>query len=83
MKKWQKIIGFVLFIIIGLIGAFWHWVTFLDLQSWKLVHKAQEFQQEMYIAMSGYATLMWISYLTALVLFVCLWRKGGNHETDL
>ena len=78
MKKWQKILGIVIFLIIGLLGVFWQWVTFADTKGWRVTFAAHDCKGALYLSFSGYAVLMWVSYFLALFLFICLWWKGGK-----
>lgn len=78
MKKWQKITGIVLFTIIGLLGALWQMGTYYEIRAWTVTFAAHDCKDALYLCLGSYAFLMWLCYLSALILFICLWRKGGK-----
>ena len=72
MKKWQKILGCVIF---GL-GAV------IELLLWAFAITDWE-NTPWYSCISSLSCAMWINYFAALGLFVYLWRKGDREKKSL
>ena len=78
MKKWHKILGIVLLSILFIVGIFWQWINFYAVNELRVTFAAHDCKDILYIMMSGDAILFWITYISALFFFICLWRKGGE-----
>lgn len=68
MKQWQKIIGVIAFGVIGI----------CELLLWAFAITDWE-NTPWYNCISNLSTALWLNYFIALVLFICLWRKGGKR----
>ena len=78
MKKWHKILGIVLLSILFIVGIFWQWISFYSISDLRVTFAAHDAKDILYFIMSGDAILFWITYISALFLFICLCRKGGK-----
>ena len=78
MKKWHKILGIVLLSILFIVGIFWQWIIFYESRALRVTFAAHDAKDILYFMMSGDVILFWITYIAALFLFICLWRKGGK-----
>lgn len=67
MKKWQKLLGCVVFG--GLIGGE------ILLYSWAIVDWEPT---PFYECIMWLSNAMWLNLILALSLFICLWKKGGK-----
>ena len=78
MKKWHKILGIILLSILFIVGIFWQWISFYSVSDFRITFAAHDAKDILYFIISGDAILFWITYISALFLFICLCRKGGK-----
>lgn len=78
MKKRQKIIGVVGFGVIGICELLLCANTYLDLKYIALdLYWPDEIR--LYQRTNPLSIALLLNYIIALVLFICLWRKGGKR----
>lgn len=79
MKKWQKIVGILAFVGIG-IWELLLWVnTYVDLKYIIEPYDIPVIIDRMYMRADALSVALWLNYFIALAMFVCLWRKGSKR----
>ena len=79
MKTWQKIVGLIIFISIFIYGTLTWINAYVDAKYIIEPYNIDIIEERYYMYIDGLSTLMWITYLLSLVLFIILWRKGGKR----
>ena len=71
MKKWQKTVGIVAFALIAI----------YELLIWvKVESNGNNFLTErMYMRIGSLSFGMWLNFALTILLFICLWHKGGKQ----
>ncbi len=68
MKQWLKIVGVIAF---GAIGI-------CELLLWAFAITDWE-DTPWYNCINNLGVALWLNFLIALAMFICLWRKGGER----
>lgn len=79
MKKWQKIVGITVFGVIGIYELLLWVNAYLDLKYIVEPYDISDIIERMYLRIDSLSIALWLNYFIALVLFICLWRKGGKQ----
>lgn len=79
MKQWQKIIGMIVFGVIGICELLLWINTYLDLEYIIEPYDISVVTERMYLRTGSLSIALWINYFLALTMFICLWRKGGKR----
>ena len=80
MKKWQKILGCVIFGLGAVIELLLVCNAYLDLKYIVEPFDIQDIIERMYLSVDALSCAMWINYFVALGLFVYLWRRGNREK---
>lgn len=75
MNKWQKIVGVIAFVVIGICELLMSLNAYLDLKYFIEPYDIQDIIDRMY----SLSVALWLNYFIALALFICLWRKGEKR----
>ena len=67
MNKWHKIVGIIVFAVIGI----------YELLLWAFAITDWE-DTTLYICINNLIVALWLNYFIALCMFIYLWRKGGK-----
>ena len=68
MKTWQKIVGIIILVAIGIFELLlWAWA----ITDWE--------ETPFYLCITWLSHALWLNYGIALILFIWLWRKGGKR----
>lgn len=79
MSKWQKIVGVIAFVVVG-IWELLLWVnTYVDLKYIIEPYDIPDIIDRMYLRADALSAAIWLNYIIALFMFICLWRKGGKR----
>ena len=78
MKKWQKIVGIIAFGAIGICELLLWTNTYLDLKYIIEPYDIPDIIDRMYLRTDALSAALWLNYIIALFMFICLWRKGTN-----
>ncbi len=79
MKKWQKIVGILAFVGIG-VYEFFLWVNaYLDLKYIVEPYDISDIIERMYLRIDSLSIALCLNYFIALFMFICLWRKGDKR----
>ena len=79
MKKWQKIVGIVGFVVIGICELLLCANTYLDLRYITLDLYCSDEIERLYQRTHSLSIALLLNYIIALFMFICLWRKGGKR----
>lgn len=79
MKKWQKIVGVIAFGSVGIYELLLCANTYVDLKYIIEPYDIPDIISRMYLRADALSAFLWINYIIALALFICLWRKGGTR----
>lgn len=79
MKKWQKIAGVVTFGAIGICELLLWTNTYLDLKYIIEPYDIPDIIDRMYLRTDALSAALWLNYIIALFMFICLWRKGEKR----
>jgi len=79
MKLWQKIICVIAIGVIGIYELLLCANTYVDLKYIIEPYDIPDIIDRMYLRADALSASLWINYFIALVLFICLWRKGGKR----
>lgn len=79
MKLWQKIICVIAIGAIGIYELLLCANTYVDLKYIIEPYDIPDIIGRMYLRADALSASLWINYFIALVLFICLWRKGGKR----
>lgn len=80
MKKWQKILGCVIFGLGAVIELLLVCNAYLDLKYMVEPFDIHVIIERMYLSIDALSYAMWINYVVALGLFIYLWRKGDREK---
>ena len=80
MKKWQKILGCVIFGLGAVIELLLVCNAYLDLKYMVEPFDIHVIIERMYLSIDSLSCAMWINYFVALGLFVYLWWKGDREK---
>lgn len=79
MTKWQKIVGIIVFGVIGILLGF----SMIEIEAFYICQDLITNDiRYFWNAQPYFITLTFISivlYFIAITLFICLWRKGGKR----
>lgn len=79
MKTWQKIVGVLLFTVIGIVGG----ISILKIEEAYLLNDLIGDDNRVLWDISTYirtlVSVFGVSYMTALLLYINQWRKGGRR----
>lgn len=78
MNKWQKIVGIIVFGAIGICELLLWTNTYLDLKYIIEPYDIPDIIDRMYLRTDALSAALWLNYIIALFMFICLWRKGTN-----
>ena len=79
MKNWQKIIGLIIFVAIFIYGAL-TWINAYVVGKYIIEpFNIDIIEERYYLYVDSLSTLMWFNFILALVMFIVLWRKGGQR----
>jgi hypothetical protein len=79
MKNWQKIIGLIIFVAIFIYGALTWINAYVDGKYIIEPFNIDIIEERYYLYVDSLSTLMWFNFILALVMFIVLWRKGGQR----
>lgn len=79
MRKWQKIVGVVGFGVIGIYELLLCTNTYVDLKYIIELYDIPDIIDRMYLRADALSAALWLNYIIALFMFICLWRKGGKR----
>ena len=79
MNKWQKIVGVIAFVVIGICELLMSLNAYLDLKYFIEPYDIQDIIDRMYLRVDALSASLWLNYFIALFIFICLWRKGGKR----
>ena len=68
MNKWHKIVGIIVFAVIGI----------YELLLWAFAITDWE-DTPLYNCINNLSVALWLNYFIALCMFIYLWRKGGKQ----
>ena len=78
MKKWQKIVGIVSLAILAIINFVIYGLS--DMQTIYKGHPSVErVLSDSHDALLNVGCLVLANYLIIVLMFICLWRKGGKR----
>lgn len=79
MKKWQKISGCIIFTALALYDMLMWAVAYVDAK-YIIEPNGPNFLVEcVYMRFDIFSVMLWLNYIMALCLFICLWRKGDKR----
>lgn len=80
MKKWQKILGCIALAILVCVELFLFGIYYGVISSslWQLQLQYHESIDSQQFAVDVVSIMMWGNLILALILFICLWKKGGK-----
>lgn len=79
MKKWQKIAGVIAFVVIVIYELLLWTNTYLDLKYIIEPYDIPDIIDRMYLRTDALSAALWLNYIIALFMFICLWRKGEKR----
>lgn len=79
MNKWQKIVGVIAFVVIGICELLMSLNAYLDLKYFIEPYDIQDIIDRMYLRVDSLSVALWLNYFIALALFIYLWRKGEKR----
>ena len=79
MRTWQKIVGVVGFGVIGIYELLLCTNTYVDLKYIIELYDIPDIIDRMYLRADALSAALWLNYIIALFMFICLWRKGGKR----
>lgn len=79
MNKWQKIVGVIAFVVIGICELLLCANTYLDLKYIALDLYWQDEIERLYQRTNSLSIALLLNYIIAVALFICLWRKGEKR----
>lgn len=79
MNKWQKIVGVIAFVVIGICELLMSLNAYLDLKYFIEPYDIQDIIDRMYLRADALSASLWLNYFIALFIFICLCRKGGKR----
>lgn len=80
MKKWQKILGGTTLAILLCVELFLFGIYYgvIDCSLWRLHLQSNYPIESERFAINVISIMMWGNLILALILFICLWKKGGR-----
>ncbi|MCH4148341.1 MAG: hypothetical protein LKF33_07925 [Prevotella sp.] len=80
MKTWQKITGLIILASL-LIYELLIWANaYVDLKYIIEPSFLEDVVDCAYLRIGSLSVAMWLNFVLALILFICLWRKENRHE---
>lgn len=79
MKKWQKIAGIIVLLIIAIYELLTWANTYVHLKYVVEPTGNDLLIEQSYMYIDGLSFGMWINFSLVIFLFICLWRKGGKR----
>lgn len=76
MNKWQKIVGVIAFVVIGICELLMSLNAYLDLKYFIEPYDIQDIIDRMYLRVDSLSVALWLNYFIALALFICRCRSG-------
>lgn len=79
MKKWQKTVGIITFALIAIYELL-IWVNaYVDMKYIVEPNGNNFLAERMYMRIGSLSFGMWLNFVLAIFLFICLWHKGGKR----
>ncbi len=79
MKKWQKTVGIIAFVLIVIYESL-IWVNaYVDMKYIVESNGNNFLAERMYMRIGSLSFGMWLNFALAIFLFICLWQKGGKR----
>lgn len=79
MKKWQKIVSFIALLLIAIYELLAWANTYVHLKYVVEPTGNDLLIEQSYMYVDALSFGMWINFVLAIFLFICLWRKGGKR----
>lgn len=79
MNKWQKISGIVSLAILAIINFVIYGLSYMQTLYIKGHPSAERIMSDFHDALLNVGYLILANYLIIVLLFICLWRKGGKR----
>lgn len=79
MKKWQKISGIVSLAILAIINFVIYGLSDMQTMYIKGHPSVERFLYDSHDALLNVGYLVLANYLIIVLMFICLWRKGGKQ----
>ena len=84
MKKWQKIVGIIALVVLAILNivicVYYLEYTAIYFEPGGSTQDAIEIVRTyLQYAIKRLSYLVYANYIIALLLFICLWRKGGKQ----
>lgn len=79
MKKWQKISGIVALAVLAIINFVTYELSYMQTMYIKGHPSVERVLSDSHEALLNVGYLLLANYLIIVLLFICLWRKGGKR----